>query len=385
VLRAKLLTSSSLSMDARLELDTPAAASMSTNDSTASVCTEAMLTVARISESEGEVGEVGEKSEGGVGGWDYNGFTHDGMNEDCQDSDEEDDAELWDGWGLENAAENTVENTSCIRDRGHSFNAHIAQPTSPASNVIGNCPATPPEPQRHPLGERRLKSVLERSQRTCLKLWKPRSLSAACRGWNEDRLFDKYSRTKDWDARATRIFEALYIWREETARLADESAHYVCPSDLLIDAARTPPLSVDALQRIAMPLPPVLGDGTTEFARRLIQSVKAAMASYEQETTQAGSRGLGERRFSVTASPNCPLGELLEEEHSRNDDPLDEGGEAKGDVEGHEKEKPEIIRDPKMATGTPLAVAVGVAAVLAVFVVVVSRGYRLRGRSHRHA
>ena len=85
------------------------------------------------------------------------------------------------------------------RLRDESFSAHISQPadttachnTSTTASRDADSPATPSPAQFHPLGEQRLSTVLTRSQRTCLKLWKPKPLGAAVKGWRDDRLFEK--------------------------------------------------------------------------------------------------------------------------------------------------------------------------------------------------
>ena len=74
------------------------------------------------------------------------------------------------------------------------------------------------------------------------------------------------------------MFQRLFEWRLAVAQLADESPYFVCPGDLLVDLARRPPTDVQSLLLIAMPLPPLLGDGTTTYAQMLLATVASALA-----------------------------------------------------------------------------------------------------------
>ena len=177
-------------------------------------------------------------------------------------------------------------------------------------------------------GEARLREVLERSQLACLRLWKPKPVRFEA--WSKDRHFLRALRKEQkrgpgsgpgsgggggggngaseeqnrpqnatgrheavaeleahsWSDRSlTRVFRALYRWRIEAAELADESPYFVCPSDLLVDIACRPPANAEGLLLIAMPLPPLLGDGTTRYAQLLLKAVASAL---EEESEGSG-------------------------------------------------------------------------------------------------
>ena len=80
------------------------------------------------------------------------------------------------------------------------------------------------------------------------------------------------------------------------ARTADESPYFVCPSDLLLDVAKAEPRDSVDLQRIANPLPPLLGDGRTKYALQLLACIQASTTENAtgalRKASQAATRGM---------------------------------------------------------------------------------------------
>ena len=54
------------------------------------------------------------------------------------------------------------------------------------------------------------------------------------------------------------LYRRLFAWRDALARKCDESSHFVCPSEVLVNITRRTPTSFDALIRAWSPLPPLL-------------------------------------------------------------------------------------------------------------------------------
>jgi len=78
----------------------------------------------------------------------------------------------------------------------------------------------------------------------------------------------------------SRVFLALFDWRDRVARLDDESPHYVCPNRLLARLAQAQPSSVDALSRTCNPITPAL--------RREATAVVSIIAEAKREPPLGG-------------------------------------------------------------------------------------------------
>lgn len=149
------------------------------------------------------------------------------------------------------------------------------------------------------------------SQRACMKLWKPRTPSATA--WKKDRSYGRAYKKKSWTSRNTAVFRALHKWREQVARDADESPHFVCPSSLLVDAAVQPPHNLEALQQICTPLPPVLEDTALGYADRFLEAVAHALhqPAVPESTKKEQSNGAVKESYAAEAKQQKSFDGLL--------------------------------------------------------------------------
>jgi ribonuclease D len=97
------------------------------------------------------------------------------------------------------------------------------------------------------------------------------SLSRFCAKKRPDQLIKKdkswRSMRKFWKRKKEHrdiLYQNLFAWRDTLARSNDESAHYCCPSDVLVKITNALPLSTQALIRLWNPLPPLLQDANIQ-------------------------------------------------------------------------------------------------------------------------
>jgi len=81
------------------------------------------------------------------------------------------------------------------------------------------------------------------------------------------------------DSPRSRVFAALFDWRDAVARAEDESTGYIMPNRLLSRLAEVRPESVDALVRACNPLPALLRSNAGEVVRLVNAAVSAAAAA----------------------------------------------------------------------------------------------------------
>lgn len=74
----------------------------------------------------------------------------------------------------------------------------------------------------------------------------------------------------------SRVFAALYDWRDATAREEDESLGYVLPNRLLARLAEVRPASIDALSRTCNPITPALSANGNEVVALIASAVADA-------------------------------------------------------------------------------------------------------------
>ena len=107
----------------------------------------------------------------------------------------------------------------------------------------------------------------------------------------------------------TRVFAALFDWRDATARAEDESTHYVLPNRLLARLAEAAPSNVDQLVRACNPMPPLVraraGEVVAVICRASAGNSGAADTTTKRtrETTAADiPPGMGKRKRAVHSS-----------------------------------------------------------------------------------
>lgn len=250
------------------------------------------------------------------------------------DADEDEDEDLWEGWG-EQAAEATEVNEAGVVDRELTSNDPGVAPcsppslpldvlTAPASNsatpAMVNIPSAvvmnPDIPDKQPAsssqrpfggfdevgegaatgdgtgmklsphdpvlqtdGIRLMWKAVNRAQLAASVLWRP-TAEAQREGAHKERHFRTAMQRLTpprWTDLNVRVYEDIYMWRDRTARRLDDGPSYVCSGDILIDVALALPTTLDDLRRVSVPLSPVLGTGNTPEAVELVSVVRGAL------------------------------------------------------------------------------------------------------------
>jgi ribonuclease D len=89
----------------------------------------------------------------------------------------------------------------------------------------------------------------------------------------------------------SRVFAALFDWRDAVARAEDESTGYIMPNRLLSRLAEVRPESVDALVRACNPLPALLRSNAGEVVRLVNAAVSAAAAAAKAADAAVAAAG----------------------------------------------------------------------------------------------
>lgn len=124
-----------------------------------------------------------------------------------------------------------------------------------------------------------------RTQLAAAVLWHP-PLEAKRKDSHKERHFrTAMQRLKPprWSDVNIRVYEDIYLWRDRTARCMDDGISYVCPGDVLIDIALALPKTLDELRRVSVPLSPVLGKADTAEAEELVRVVRVSLGLPEDE------------------------------------------------------------------------------------------------------
>ena len=97
--------------------------------------------------------------------------------------------------------------------------------------------------------------ILDKSKQVCLNRY------------NGPELFDplgyqKFTKHSKWSKIQEETLAKLYEWRDSTARKNDESIEYVCDNGSLLRLAKNCPTTLDALQTVLQPIPPLVLQNT---------------------------------------------------------------------------------------------------------------------------
>lgn len=137
----------------------------------------------------------------------------------------------------------------------------------------------------HTDGVRLLWKALSRTQQMAAALWRPAAEAKRQDSHKERHFRTAVQRLKPprWTELNVRVYEDIYLWRDRTARRMDDGASYVCPGDILIDVALALPRTLEDLRRVSAPLSPVLGDADTAEAVELVRVVRVALGLHADE------------------------------------------------------------------------------------------------------
>lgn len=145
-----------------------------------------------------------------------------------------------------------------------------------------------------------------RTQLAAAVLWHPPLEAKRQDSHNERHFRTAMQRLKPprWSDVNVRVYEDIYLWRDRTARSMDDGISYVCPGDVLIDIALALPKTLDELRRVSVPLSPVLGEADTPEAEELVRVVRVSLGltgGQEQGSKEIEEecRGLGHANESV--------------------------------------------------------------------------------------
>ena len=94
-----------------------------------------------------------------------------------------------------------------------------------------------------------IEEVLDESRKVCLKMFVKEPFKPS--GWMKVK-----KRTVSLTQNQQSCLKLLWNWRDETARVLDESQEYVCPKYGLFRIASSLPSNVATLQRLINPMPP---------------------------------------------------------------------------------------------------------------------------------
>lgn len=112
--------------------------------------------------------------------------------------------------------------------------------------------------------------VVNKSLQICTKIWTPPSVcddvtkegrakvARVLRAFRKKGLLRAKSGGKRWSELNTVALKLLVIWRDERAKADDESASYVCPSEILVEYAKAMPTTLRGLRLVSHILPAYL-------------------------------------------------------------------------------------------------------------------------------
>mmetsp|Transcript_6005 Transcript_6005/g.23322 ORF Transcript_6005/g.23322 Transcript_6005/m.23322 type:complete len:1099 (-) Transcript_6005:4-3300(-) len=173
-----------------------------------------------------------------------------------------------------------------VDERAESFSGHLSQPhgagghgaessndaTAPRpSDGTQQMGVLPEDPLQPPSADRArsvtleeapqegldtLVMVLQKSQRQCAKLWRPRRVTLE----SFKRVKEYAEVAKEWERRNDRVrqcvFKELFLWRDRVAREEDESPEYIIDNRSLVTAAKLLPRTILDALKISCPLSP---------------------------------------------------------------------------------------------------------------------------------
>ncbi|KAL3821654.1 hypothetical protein ACHAXA_006074 [Cyclostephanos tholiformis] len=100
---------------------------------------------------------------------------------------------------------------------------------------------------------------------------------------------------------------SLYDWRDVTARLEDESVQYVCPNAALLRIASNRPATVEALQRLVNPLPPLVMRRSQEILDVIRVSTASSSPTLESGTKERVNDLTSKREATVVSKPTASV------------------------------------------------------------------------------
>lgn len=144
-----------------------------------------------------------------------------------------------------------------------------------------------------------VQAVLERSQETALRVYKPEVYDSengnGTGGWNT--LAEKWGRALSGVQLA--VFRAVHAWRDALARAEDESTRYVLPNHYLFQLAERPPADMSALLSVFRPVPPLV----QAKASGLLEVIRAAVK--ESLCRRGETRGKEDTAQSETSTSDA--------------------------------------------------------------------------------
>lgn len=150
-----------------------------------------------------------------------------------------------------------------------------------------------------------LRAVYGASTEICARRYaKPR-----CRA---DSHMDMYARSKrSFDNRQLHALQALYAWRDRTARLEDESCGYVLPNHMMLHVADVLPREMQGIMACCNPIPPLVRQHLHALHAIVLKAreqplVRALPAAGDEARTTAGSGGPASAQADLSGPLHCP-------------------------------------------------------------------------------
>ncbi len=120
-----------------------------------------------------------------------------------------------------------------------------------------------------------IEEVLDESRKVCLKMFVKEPFKPS--GWMKVK-----KRTVSLTQNQQSCLKLLWNWRDETARVLDESQEYVCPKYGLFRIASSLPSNVATLQRLINPMPPPI----LQFSQEILDIVQSSLRGEQLENRE---------------------------------------------------------------------------------------------------
>ncbi|KAL4221351.1 Exosome component 10 [Mactra antiquata] len=145
-----------------------------------------------------------------------------------------------------------------------------------------------------------LMSVLHRSAQLCLKVYKKP-------GSSPDGYKDLYIRNKKvFNSQQLLALSELFTWRDETARLEDESYGYVLPNHMLLQICDILPREKQGILACCNPIPPLVRQYLNEIHQIIKKAREAPLTEVDIVNTVKRPTSQQHPKYDVNSLLHCP-------------------------------------------------------------------------------
>ncbi|XP_066141877.1 exosome complex component 10 homolog [Euwallacea fornicatus] len=143
-----------------------------------------------------------------------------------------------------------------------------------------------------------LKAVIDNSTNLCKKRYfKPT--------WHENIHLEFYNRcSRNFDNRQLFALKEIYKWRDQIARVEDESFSYVLPNNMLLEIAERLPKEMQGILACCSPVPPLVRVNLLEIHKIIL---KALEKPFEQPILKENNRARGSTTIITKINMDSPL------------------------------------------------------------------------------